>query len=139
MHLFTFEGRSLAPLEPVLKLLRLAHTEQQRFFIDLPVVDEHEFSELCQKTYFAIGEYSLSAWVIVNTGLFYLYIGLKEHNYSQIGVTFSDIQATSRVLSANLEAPIQSLRLYQDPSIEGCQALALLVSDNIFVLSAPLI
>lgn len=133
------EGRSLPPLEPVLKLLRLAQTEKLRFFIDVPVIDEHEFSELCQKVYFAINDYSLSAWAIVNTGLFYLFFDLKEHNYSQVGVTSSDIQANSRLLSANLDAAIQSLRLCQDPSIEGCQALALLVSDRISLLSAMLI
>ena len=31
------ENRSLPPLEPVLKLLRLTHTEKQRFFIDVPI------------------------------------------------------------------------------------------------------
>ena len=132
------EGRSLPPLEPVLKLLRLTQTERQRFFMDVPIIDEHEFGELCQKVYFAINDYSLWAWAIVNTGLFYLFIDLKEHNYSPVGVNSSDIQANSRLLSANLKAAIQSLKLYQDPSIEGCQALDLLVSDEISLLSAIL-
>ncbi|KAE8441043.1 hypothetical protein EG329_006080 [Mollisiaceae sp. DMI_Dod_QoI] len=120
------QGRPLPPLEPVLKLLRLTHTEKQRFFMDAPIIDEHEFSELCQKVYFAINDYSLSAWVIVNTGLFYLLLGLNEHNFTQVGVTSDDIQAYSQLSSANLDAAIQSLRLCQDPSIEGCQALVLL-------------
>jgi hypothetical protein len=127
------ESRSLPPLDTVLRLLRLTKTETQRFFMDVPVVDEHEFGELCQKVYFAINEYSLSAWAIVNTGLYYLFTDLKEDNYSQIGVTSSDIQANSQLLSANIEAAIESLRLYQDPAMEGCQALSLMVSVQIYV------
>ncbi|KAH8808824.1 hypothetical protein F5884DRAFT_382762 [Xylogone sp. PMI_703] len=122
------QGRSLPPQGPVLKLLRLAQTEKQRFFIDVPIIDEHEFGELCQKVYFAFNDYSLSAWVIVNAGLFYLFIGLEEHNLSQVGLTPSDVQANLDLLSTNLEAAIQSLRLAQDPSIEACQALTLLAS-----------
>lgn len=124
------ESRSLPPLEPVLKLLRLTQTERQRFFLDALVVDEHEFGNLCQKVYFAINDYSLSAWAIVNTGLYYLFTDLKEQNYSQIGVTASDIQVYSQLLSANLEAAIESLKLCQAPSMESCQALSLLVSDK---------
>ena len=120
-------GRSLPPLEPVLKLLRLTQTEKQRFFVDVPVIDEHQFGELCQKVYFAINDYSLSTWAIVNTGLFFLFIDLKQRNYAQIGVTSSDIQTNSQLLSANIEAVIQSLRLCQEPCMETCQALDLLV------------
>ncbi|KAK1532864.1 uncharacterized protein CCOS01_04847 [Colletotrichum costaricense] len=37
------EGRSLPSTERVLKLVRLCQTEKQRFFIDVPVIDEQEF------------------------------------------------------------------------------------------------
>jgi hypothetical protein len=125
-------GRPLPPLEHVLKLLRLAQSEKQRLFIDVPVVDEHEFGEVCQKIYFAINGYSIFAWIMVNTGLFYLFLDLEEHNYSRVGATLSSIQSHLRVLTGNVEAAIQSLRLCQDSSIEACQALALLVSDQVF-------
>ncbi|KAI9044372.1 fungal specific transcription factor domain-containing protein [Aspergillus affinis] len=122
------EGRPLPPLEPVLKLLRLIHTEKQRFFIDTPVIDEAEFAELCQKVYFAINDYSLSTWTTVNTGLYYLFLGLEEHERSQVGITLADIQAYTRLLSVNIEAGIHSFRLCHEPSMEGCQALALLTA-----------
>jgi len=121
------EGRPLPPLGQVLRLLRLAQTEKQRLFIDVPVIDEQQFGELCQKVYFAISDYSISAWSIVNTGLFYLFLNLDERHYSQVGVTVSDVQTHTRLLTVNIEAAIQSLRLCQDPSLEACQALALLV------------
>ncbi|KUJ07500.1 uncharacterized protein LY89DRAFT_789597 [Mollisia scopiformis] len=122
------QGKMLPSSEIVLKLLRLTHMEKQRFFIDVPIIDEHEFGGLCQKVYFAINDYSLSAWAIVNTGLFYLFFGLNEHNYTQIGITASEIQTNSQLLSGNLEAAVQSLRLCQDPSTEGCLALTLLAT-----------
>lgn len=125
------EGRSLPPIGPVLKLLRLTQTEKQRFFIDVPVIDEAEFVELSQKVYFAIHDYSLSTWAIVNTGLYYLFLALEEHDRSLVGVTLRDIQAFSQLLSANIEAAIQSFRLCYEPSTEGCQALALLVSNKV--------
>ncbi|THC96304.1 hypothetical protein EYZ11_004209 [Aspergillus tanneri] len=80
-------------------------TEKQRFFIDVRIIGEQEFGELYQKIYFAINKYALSAWVIVNVGLFYLFLRLNQQKYSQVSVTASDIQAHSRLLSANLEAP----------------------------------
>ena len=101
-------------------------------------IDEHEFGELCQRVYFAINDYSMSTWVIINTGLFYLFIDLKEHHYPQLNVTPTEIQAYSRLLSTNLEAAVQSLRLCQDPSIEGCQALVLLVSETNLLLRTML-
>lgn len=121
------DGRTLPPLDPVLRLLRLLHTEKQRFFIDVPVVGEQEFEEICQRVYFAVNDYSLSAWIIVNAGLYYLFLNLIPHHYSQIAVTGGDIQEMLRLLSANLDAAIQSIRLCQDPSLQWCQALSLLV------------
>lgn len=126
------DGRSLPPLDPVLRLLRLLHIEKQRFFIDVPVVGEPEFEEICQKVYFAVNHYSLSAWVIVNAGLYYLFLNLGPHHLSQIAVTTDDIQEMLRLVSTNLDAAIQSIRLCQDPSLQWCQALSLLVWTDTF-------
>ncbi|KAF9872421.1 fungal specific transcription factor domain-containing protein [Colletotrichum karsti] len=120
------EGRSLPPIEKVLKLLRLAQVEKQRFFVDCSVVDEQEFTDFCQKVYFAVNDYSILSWVIVNTGLFYLFLNLKEHYHAQIGVTYADILAYSQLLKENIEAAMQSLRLCNDPCMEACQAFSLL-------------
>jgi hypothetical protein len=128
------EGRSLPPIESVLKILRLAQAEKQRFFLDFIFLGESEFGELCQKVYFAINDYSLAAWVTANVGLYYLFFSLPKHHFLQIGVTSSDIETNLLLLSGNLEAALQSWRLCQDPSIESCQALALLVSDKILLM-----
>ncbi|EXF86356.1 hypothetical protein CFIO01_00053 [Colletotrichum fioriniae PJ7] len=122
------EGRSLPSTERVLKLVRLCQTEKQRFFIDVPVIDEQEFGEFCQKVCFAITDFSIVDWIIVNAGLFFLFQGLKRHHYALVDITKSDVEAYSQLLKANLEAAIQSLKLCSDPSIQACQALAVLVS-----------
>lgn len=128
------DGRALPPLDPVLRLLRLLHTEKQRFFIDVPVVSEQEFEELCQRVYFAVNHYSLSAWIIVNAGLYYLFLSLSPHHFSQIAVTGDDVQEMLRLLSANLDAAIQSIRLCQDPSFQWCQALSILVCSDTYMI-----
>ncbi|KAK1476663.1 hypothetical protein CTAM01_15391 [Colletotrichum tamarilloi] len=125
------EGRSLPSTERVLKLIRLCQTEKQRFFIDVPVIDEQEFGEYCQKVCFAITDFSTVDWIIFNAGLFFLLQGLKRHHYALIDINESDIEAYSQLLKANLEAAIQSLRLCSDPSIQACQALAVLAKVHL--------
>ncbi|KAI8306003.1 hypothetical protein K4K61_004876 [Colletotrichum sp. SAR11_59] len=121
------QGRSLPPIDQVLKLLRLAQVEKQRFFVDCSVVDEQEFTEFCQRVYFAVNDYSILSWIIVNIGLFYMFLNLKQPFHTQIGVNYANIHEYSQQLKDNIEAAMQSLRLCNDPSMEGCQALALLV------------
>ncbi|KAI8243177.1 hypothetical protein K4K57_009880 [Colletotrichum sp. SAR 10_99] len=120
------KGRSLPPIGQVLKLLRLAQIEKQRFFVDCSVVDEQEFTSFCQRVYFAVNDYSLLSWIIVNIGLFYMFLNLKQPFHSQIGVSYANIHEYSQQLKDNIEAAMQSLRLCNDPSMEACQALALL-------------
>jgi hypothetical protein len=125
-------SKLLPPLDQTLKLLRLAQTNKQRFFLDIAFVDEQEFGRLCQNVYFAIDEYSVWAWMIVNAGLYYLFLGVGEQAYSQVGIQFSEIHSYSQLLSANIDATMQSLKLWQDPSLEVCQALALLVTRPVY-------
>lgn len=121
------EGRTLPPLDQVLKLLRLTQVEKQRLFLDIPVLDEKEFADLCQSVYFSINGYSITAWATVNAGLFYLFFGLKEQYFAQVGVTSDVVKAHMQLLTSNIEAAIESLRLCQEPSAEACQAFACLV------------
>ncbi|KAF2166986.1 hypothetical protein M409DRAFT_23030 [Zasmidium cellare ATCC 36951] len=82
------EDLPLAPTQPVLKLLRLAQNEKQRFFADVPFVDEQEFVESCKSVYFATQPYSLWTWIIVNIGLLYLFLDLDNKHYAQVGGVF---------------------------------------------------
>ncbi|KAL0769038.1 hypothetical protein CaCOL14_008346 [Colletotrichum acutatum] len=80
-------SRSLPSTDRVLKLVRLCQAEKQRFFIDVPVIDEREFGEFCQKVCFAITDFSTVDWIIVNAGLFFLLQGLKPHHYAIVNIT----------------------------------------------------
>lgn len=124
------ENRTLPPINSVLLLLRLIQEEKQNFFLNMPVINENDFAEFCQQVYFAIRRYSLTTWAIVNVGLFYLFVGLKKQDYDRICVTASDIDSYLRLLEANIETTINSLRLCLIPSIEACQAMSFLVGSH---------
>lgn len=117
------ESKSLPPLAPVLKLLRLAQNEKQRFFIDIPVVDELQLSQVRQKIYFAISDYSLSEWAIANAGLFYLVVGLDPQYHAQVGVDSTDVQTNSLLLPANLEAAMQQIPLTMVANLQSMKQL----------------
>lgn len=119
---------ALPPSDPVLRLLRLAQMERQRFFVDLFVLDEPEFVDLCREVFFAINPYTLYTWAVVNIGLFYLFLDLKPDRYAEIGVDSSDVDTITELLAANAWGAVDSFRVCSEPSIEACQALALLVS-----------
>lgn len=128
------ECKPLPPMDRVLRLLRLARNETQRLFIDIPVIDVHEVTDLCQQVYFAVQDYSIFTWATVNVCLFYLFVDLKQHHYGQIGVTSADVQSYLVTLAANINAVIPSLRLCQEPKLEACQAFDLMVTPFPFLL-----
>ncbi|KAF4959225.1 hypothetical protein FSARC_10816 [Fusarium sarcochroum] len=121
------KDRPLPPLEHVLRILRLAQTEKQRFFVDVPIINEPDFGDLCQKVYFAVNDYSVLAWAVVNTGLLFLFNGLGKDHYGHIEVDDSDVHAYVQQLTANIEATLQSLRLCQEPSFEAIRAFGVLI------------
>ena len=118
----------LPPTDPVLKLLRLSQTEKQRFFVDLLILDEQEFADLCREVFFAVNPYTLYTWAIVNVGLFYLFTDLSPSLYSEIGISSNEVDTITGVLAANAQETVNNFRVCSEPSIEGCQALSLLVS-----------
>lgn len=130
----------LPPRGPVLKLLRLSQTKKQRFFVDVFVLDEQELNALCREVFFPINPYTLYTWSIVNVGLFYLFSDLKAVSFDDIGVNGNEVDEITALLAANAQDAVDSFRVCSEPSIEACQALALLVSssrDNTFLFTRP--
>ncbi|KAL7627113.1 hypothetical protein AAE478_003889 [Parahypoxylon ruwenzoriense] len=119
-------GYSLPSGDTVLKLLRLARVEKQRFFIDVAFFDEQQFTDLCREVFFAINPYTLSTWSIVNTGLLYLFLDLKPHRYADLGVDAHQVGKITELLAANSQASAENFRICSEPSLETCKALALL-------------
>ncbi|KAI1735652.1 hypothetical protein F4680DRAFT_434695 [Xylaria scruposa] len=118
----------LPPNEIVLKLLRLIKVEEQRFFIDLPLFDQDEFTTMCRDIYFATEPISLWTWICVNVGLCSLFRGLAPASCKRLGLTVEKVHAHIKVLRTNAEAALRSLRLCSEPSTESCRALAVLAN-----------
>ena len=121
-----FIEQSLPPAAITLSLLRLITVEQQRFFIDVPVIDEPDFTTACQQVYFSPKSPSTAASMSTIVGLYYLIHDLQPEHYSGIGLTTSTVQSHLTQLEKNIFTAIQKLNLCVRPSFEYCQALALL-------------
>ncbi|KAI1195853.1 hypothetical protein F5X97DRAFT_306943 [Nemania serpens] len=121
---------SLPPNEIVLKLLRLVKTEQQRLFVDLPLFDQDEFIAMCRDIYFPTEPISLWTWICVNVGLHRLFSGIStsESSCRQLGTTADGMHGHTKILQANAEAALRSLRMCSEPSTESCRALAVLAN-----------
>ncbi|KAM0327565.1 hypothetical protein ACHAQA_005856 [Verticillium albo-atrum] len=121
-----FASHTLPPSDAVLKMLRLAQGEKQRFFVDVGIFDEVEFAEMCKQVFFAIDPYTLTTWSIVNTGLFYMFLGLTPQRYHELGLQESEVRSIIGLLARNAGASVESFRVCSEPAVETCQALSLL-------------
>lgn len=123
---------SLPPNEIVLKLLRLVKTKEQRFFVDMPLFDQDEFITMCRDIYFPTEPISLWTWICVNVGLYSLFsdIGTREVSCRRLGTTVDAMRGHTKILRANAEAALRSLRMCSEPSTESCRALAVLVHNS---------
>lgn len=122
-----FDNLPLPPMDVVLKLLRLARTDKQRFFVDFQLFSEDEFAAVCRDIYFATQPISLWSWINCNVGLYFLFLGLNDDARGRLGTTVDVIRSYCGTLMKNAEEAMQSLRLCSEPSLELCRALALLV------------
>lgn len=124
-----WDERPMPPVKPISRLLRLVLREKQRFFYDVPIIEEQEFVALCQTVCFPTEPYSLSKWIVVNVGLYSLFHSLSARHYDELDVTHEEVQEFLRQLAANADAAVQDLRLFSEPSFETCSALIMIVRD----------
>jgi hypothetical protein len=121
------EKVTLPPMDITLKILRLAKSDRQRFFTDVPLFQVDPFIEMCRGVYFTTEPISLWDWICVNIGLYFLFTGTSEDNRRRINTTVEAMHSHATILMTNADAILQSLRLCSEPSVESCRALALLV------------
>lgn len=127
------EDRPMPPLRPRSKILCSLQREKQRFFHELPIIDEQEFVDLCRAVYFTTEPHPLSTWITVNLGLYYLFRGLQSRHYMEIEVGSEVVDEYLQMSSSNADAAAGSLNLCLEPSVWTCSALIMLVR----VRSAP--
>ena len=109
-------------------MLRLTQVKRQRFFVDAYIVDEADFSDLCQQVFFAVNPYCSAVWSIVNVGLLFLLEGLDQVDGQQMGLDPERVASYIDLLTANVNVAIDDVRVSSEPTIRNCQALALMVS-----------
>ena len=121
-----FDRQNLQSTDLTLKILNLTQIEKQRFFVDIPVIDEDEFATFCKEAYFATGPCSLAAQAIVTVGMYYLVHDLDMKHYGDMELTVALVDSHLHHLRGNAFRVCQELRLCMESSFESCQALSLL-------------
>ena len=87
-----------------------------------------EFSDLCKEVYFATEEYSEATFVIVNTGLYFI--------FSELAAGCDDTKTRKsynwycELSQINLETCLAQLHLFQPPKTEIIEALLMAVSSG---------
>ncbi|KKA22872.1 C6 transcription factor [Rasamsonia emersonii CBS 393.64] len=106
-------------LSSVVTLLRLC--KESHNFLDLPFLDFDQFNELCKKIYFAVEDYSLAAFTLVNGGLYYLFL--------EVGMLWGrnvpESQESAAICRANFEYALGRFDIFTAPTFENIQALLL--------------
>lgn len=116
---------SLPSMSLVLKLLKVAKTNLQRFIVEYQIMSLEAFTALCQKVYFPADEYSIHTWILVNAGLFFLFRDGDGDLNEQLGISSEELQANVKICKTNVDTAIGCLRITVEPSLEACQAIIL--------------
>lgn len=88
-----------------------------------------EFTDKCQKVYFSIEDFSDATYILVNAGLYYIFL---EQAFDVEDLPLKQqYQNFQRLCQVNLETGLSRLPLFLPGRAESIQALLLGVSDKI--------
>ncbi|KAL1970487.1 hypothetical protein VTN77DRAFT_4131 [Rasamsonia byssochlamydoides] len=107
---------SMASVVSLLRLCKESHN-----FLDLPFLDFDQFNELCKKVYFAVEDYSLATFTLVNGGLYYLFLEVGMLR----GRSVPESQESAAICRANFEYALGRFDIFTAPTFENIQALLL--------------
>ena len=82
-----------------------------------------EFAEYCRCVYFAVKDFSPFLFVVVNAGLYYLFLEKLEENKDELCLV--DYRSYAEMCRANLEAGLANLSMFPLPKKENIEALLL--------------
>lgn len=82
---------------------------------------------MCQQVYFPTEEYSLSAFIIVNSGLCNLFRDFSNDTMDELGLDTVEVAKSVSICAANVRRAAVDLRLALDPTFENILALLLSV------------
>lgn len=91
-------------------------------FIEWPIFSEADFTEKCRNLYFCTTGYSPAHFIIVNSGLYFLF---AEQSDIAPEHKAAELRRYSSLCRSNFERALEKLHLLITPSLEACQALIL--------------
>ncbi|KFZ19761.1 hypothetical protein V502_03482 [Pseudogymnoascus sp. VKM F-4520 (FW-2644)] len=118
----TPDDSEMPPTQAVLDLLRTAKEKISRMFVEWPIFSEDDFTEKCRNLYFCTTGYSPAHFIIVNSGLYFLF---AEQSDTAPEHKAAELRRYSSMCRSNFERALEKLHLLITPSLEACQALLL--------------
>ncbi|KAM6535772.1 hypothetical protein FALCPG4_005312 [Fusarium falciforme] len=114
----------MPPMDVVVSLLkRIRASPPGLFTFVCYFVGISDFSNLCRLVYFPTDDFSDSAFIIVNAGLYYLF--LEQHTLTDNEVVKEEFVSYLHTCRVNLETALAKVPLFMSAKIETVQALLL--------------
>lgn len=89
-------------------------------FLEWPIFSEDDFTEKCRNLYFCTTGYSPAHFVIVNSGLYFLF---AEQSDTAPDHEAAELRRYASMCRSNFERALEKLHLLITPTLEACQAL----------------
>ncbi|OBT60808.1 hypothetical protein VE03_09795 [Pseudogymnoascus sp. 23342-1-I1] len=121
-HGETADSSEMPPMEAVLDVLRAAKEKISRMFLEWPIFSEDDFTDKCRNLYFCTTGYSPAHFIIVNSGLYFLF---AEQSDTAPEHKVAELRRYASICRSNFLRALEKLHLLITPSLEACQALLL--------------
>ncbi|KAH7115450.1 hypothetical protein B0J13DRAFT_653839 [Dactylonectria estremocensis] len=114
----------MPPMDVVVCLLKHAKASSPGLFTFVcSFVGSSDFTKLCRMVYFPTDDFTDATFVIVNAGLYYLF--LEQHTFALDKATKDELEPLIQLCQINLETSLANVSLFMSLKIENVQALLL--------------
>ncbi|RDW69777.1 hypothetical protein BP6252_08797 [Coleophoma cylindrospora] len=120
MKFTSISDLEMPPMQAVLEVLRAANEKLPHMFLEAPMFEVTQFSEMCKNLYFCTTDYSPALFTIVNAGLAHLF---AQGAFEKEGSAATEWQRYAYICGLNFELTMENLTIFLAPSLESCQAL----------------
>ncbi|KAH6973200.1 hypothetical protein BKA56DRAFT_676974 [Ilyonectria sp. MPI-CAGE-AT-0026] len=114
----------MPPMDIVVTLLKSIRAAPPGLFTFICYfVGVADFSSLCRMVYFPTEDFADSTFVIVNAGLYYMF--LEQHSFAPDKATKEEYEPYIQICRVNLETALANMSLFMSNKVETVQALLL--------------
>ncbi|KAH6867834.1 hypothetical protein B0T10DRAFT_502083 [Thelonectria olida] len=114
----------MPPMDVVVRLLKQIRASSPGLFTFVcSFVGVSDFAKLCRLVYFSTDDFTDATFVIVNAGLYYLF--LEQHTLAPGKATKDELEPLIQLCRINLETSLANVSLFMSLKIESVQALLL--------------